>query len=150
MTVPGKGLHCMVNGYHVAVGTSKWLKEEAEKNRNQSKSDDNDNDYGRTESLIQDAYQYELEGKTTPFVAINHKVVGCLALKDQIKSSAKRIVRALTNVGIGVYIITGDNKRTAMSVAETLGIPLDNVLAEVLPNNKSSYVKSLQDRVRCV
>ena len=89
--------------------------------------------------------KFENDGCTAIAVAVDGSFVGILGLLDTIKDDAKISISALVSMGIDVHMITGDNKRTASIVAENLGIPIANVQAEVLPENKSRAVKQLQD-----
>ncbi len=84
----------------------------------------------------------EKEGKTVVTVAFGGRIIGLIAISDRIKESAKEAVMELKKMGIKVAMITGDNRRTARTVAKNLGI--DTVLAEVLPQDKAKEVKKLQ------
>jgi len=75
-------------------------------------------------------------------VAIDNKVAGCLGIADTLKPEASAVVARLKKMGIGVWMVTGDNRRTAEAIAKSVGIT--NVLAEVLPGNKASKVLELQ------
>jgi P-type E1-E2 ATPase len=82
------------------------------------------------------------EGKTLMIAAIDGVVTGVLAASDPIKPTAKAAIIAMQKLGLEVAMITGDNKKTAESIAKELGIT--RVFAEVLPEDKSSYIKQLQ------
>lgn len=82
------------------------------------------------------------EGKSPVFAAIDGKPAGVLAIADTLKENSALAVRALHNLGLEVAMITGDNKRTAESIAQQVGI--DRVMAEVLPQDKSGEVRRLQ------
>ncbi len=84
----------------------------------------------------------EHEGKTVVFVARQSKPIAMIAIADQPKSTATRAVHDLQNQRIDVWMITGDNERTAKAIAKQLGI--SHVFAEVLPEKKAQYVKKLQ------
>jgi Cu+-exporting ATPase len=88
------------------------------------------------------------EGKTPMFAAINGEFAGVVAVADTIKPESKEAIRALQNLGLEVVMMTGDNKRTAEAVAKEVGIK--RVLAEVLPEGKSSEVKKLQAEKKLV
>ena len=83
------------------------------------------------------------QGKTAMVLASKGKVDGILAVADTIKETSKSAVEALQGIGIVVYMITGDNERTAKAIAKQAGI--DKVFAEVLPEDKAGYVKRLQE-----
>lgn len=90
----------------------------------------------------------ENHGKTAMILATEKKIIGIIAVADKVKATSKEAISALSSQGLDVYMITGDNKRTAKAVAKELGIT--NVLAEVLPEDKANEVKKLQDRGRRV
>jgi Cu2+-exporting ATPase len=83
------------------------------------------------------------EGKTPMFVAVDGREAGLVAVADTIKPSARETLRRLEEIGIEAVMMTGDNRRTAEAVARELGIK--RVFAEVLPTDKASYVKQLQE-----
>ena len=82
------------------------------------------------------------QGKTLAFIAANGKVIGIIAVADQIKENAPKAVKKLRDMGLKVIMITGDNKRTAEAIAKQVGI--DDYRAEVLPEDKVNVVKELQ------
>lgn len=84
----------------------------------------------------------EAEGKTAMYIAVDGKLQGVLAVADKIKESAPQAIAALKARGLEVYMITGDNARTAKAIARQAGI--DHVIAEVLPEEKADKVKELQ------
>ncbi len=86
----------------------------------------------------------EEQGKTAMILASNKKVLGVIAVADTIKPTSKRAVRNLQKLKIFVYMITGDNQRTAKAIAKQAGI--NHVFAEVLPEDKANYVKKLQKK----
>jgi len=80
---------------------------------------------------------------TLLFVVHDKEVVGAIVLADEIKNESKEVVAKLKNMGIEVWMISGDNQRTADAIAKKIGIT--NVLAEILPSQKSEVVKYLQN-----
>ncbi len=82
------------------------------------------------------------EAKTAMLVAIDGKVEGVIAVADTLKESSKDAIDELHRMGLKVAMITGDNPKTAEAIAKQVGV--DHVLAEVLPEGKSSEVKKLQ------
>jgi Cu+-exporting ATPase len=82
------------------------------------------------------------DGKTPMFVVLDGKVAGMIGVADVLKPDSAGAVRGLQELGLEVYMITGDNRRTAEAIARQVGI--ENVLAEVLPEQKAQAVKELQ------
>ena len=85
------------------------------------------------------------EGKTPVYVSLNGKLAGIVALADVVKKNSRKAIERLHDMGIETVMITGDNKRTAEAIASQVGI--DNVLSEVLPQDKSAEIKKLQNPV---
>ncbi|MDP2741628.1 MAG: copper-translocating P-type ATPase [bacterium] len=83
------------------------------------------------------------DGKTFIMVAVDGKIAGVAAAQDLAKPTAKTAISKLKALGLEVVMITGDNKKTAEAIAKQLGI--ERVFAEVLPAEKATYVKKLQD-----
>lgn len=124
--IPGRGIEVVVSEKTVLLGNKRLM-------------DDN-----KIEITLQGrADQLANEGKTPMFVAINDKFVGIIAVADVLKPSSKKAIDTLHKMGITVYMITGDNQKTAEAIARQVGI--DRVLAEVLPEDKASQVKKLQE-----
>ncbi|AGB04807.1 copper/silver-translocating P-type ATPase [Aciduliprofundum sp. MAR08-339] len=82
------------------------------------------------------------QGKTVVIVTVEKKVIGAIALADKVREESKEAVKNLQNMGIKVYMLTGDNEKVAKWVSEELG--LDGYFAEVLPHEKSEKIKELQ------
>lgn len=125
--IPGHGVKATVNGQTYFVGNRKLLEV---------------NQIPLTSGY--DMERLENDGKTAMLIANKEKVLGLIAVADQLKESSASVVQKLTKMGIEVYMITGDNRRTAEAIAKQVGIT--NVLAEVLPQNKADEVKKLQDK----
>ena len=87
--------------------------------------------------------QLENEGKTAMLLGTQKEVLGIVAVADTVKPSSKAAIDHLKKIGISVYMLTGDNKRTAQAIASQIG--LDAVIAEVLPEDKAEKVKELQE-----
>jgi Cu+-exporting ATPase len=86
----------------------------------------------------------ERQGKTAMLVAVDGRLVGVIADADTVKETAQRAVTDLRARGLDVWMITGDNERTARTVAETVGIDPEKVMAEVLPEDKADAVDDIQ------
>jgi Cu+-exporting ATPase len=93
-------------------------------------------------SLESEVSRLQSEAKTAMLVAINNQAAGVIAVADTIKESSKEAIGDLHKMGLKVAMITGDNQKTAEAIAKQVDI--DQVLAEVLPEGKSSEVKKLQ------
>jgi Cu+-exporting ATPase len=91
----------------------------------------------RSEALL-------LRGQTVVFLAVDGEVGGLLSVADTLKDDAGELVHGLKGLGLEVYMLTGDNARVAAAISE--GLPLDGVLAEVLPQDKAARVRDLQDQ----
>jgi len=127
-TYPGKGVSAMVRGKEVLIGNRQLLNAyEVEI------SEENENKISTVEAA----------GKTAILVAVNHKFAGIMGVADTLKESAAPAIIELKKMGIQVGMITGDNQQTADSIARQVGI--EKVMAEVLPPDKASEVKRLQD-----
>ncbi|ANC76042.1 ATPase P [Fictibacillus phosphorivorans] len=130
--IPGHGIEAVVNGKTVLVGTRKLMKEKAV-------------EYQEHESLLE---AYENEGKTAMLGSVDGELILIVAVADTVKETSKNAINSLTDQGIDVYMITGDNKRTALAIAHEVGIK--EVFAEVLPEDKARIVKELQDKGKTV
>jgi len=91
------------------------------------------------ESLIENLAD---EGKTPVFVAVNGVPAGIIAISDTLKEETPKGIEELKLLGLSVYMITGDNERTANAVAKQAGI--ENVIAGVMPQGKAEFIKKLQ------
>lgn len=126
MAVPGKGLQGKHEGRRVLIGNRKLMQ---------------DNGIS-IEMGEEDLLRLEEEGKTAMLVAIDGKLEGIIAVADKIKKTSKKAIEELKAMGLEVYMITGDNERTARAIAKEVGIT--NVLAEVLPENKADVVERIK------
>ena len=94
------------------------------------------------------AEEMELEGKTTVFVATNHRIAGVIGVEDPVKATTPEAIEQLHRAGIRVVMLTGDSRTTAEAVARRLNI--EEVHAEVLPDRKEEVVKKLKEQGRVV
>ncbi len=126
LTIPGKGIKAVVGGKELLLGTAKLLTE-----------------YGVDLKNIEDRLTLlQNEGKTAVLMAADGILEAVFGLADKVKDNASKMVLELERLGIQVYMLTGDNQRTAFSAARKTGIK--NVIAEVLPENKAEEVKKLK------
>ncbi|MFH1210423.1 MAG: heavy metal translocating P-type ATPase, partial [archaeon] len=128
--LPGRGIIGYVGKKKILLGNMKLMKE----NKITIRDD-------RIERL-------EEEGKTAMILAVNNKAAGIVAVADTIKPEAPAAIRILKKMKIDIYMITGDNQRTAKAIARKAGI--DKVFAEVMPEDKANYVKMLQEKKKIV
>ena len=95
-----------------------------------------------------DAIDVASKGQTPMFVGCGGKAVGMICVADTLKTTSAEAIRKIKNLGIEVYMLTGDNKLTANYIGEQVGA--DHVIAEVLPSDKASVVEQLQKDGKCV
>ena len=125
--VPGSGVVGKIGGKSVSFGNLKMMKSVGGKLAA--------NAAARMQSL-------ESEGKTSMVLLVNKTPVGLVAVADTLKETSPQAVAELKKLGLQVWMITGDNARTAQAIAQQAGI--ENVLAEVLPSDKAEEVQKLQ------
>jgi len=92
--------------------------------------------------------ELEIEGKTVMILVVDQKIKGALAVADVLKKESKKAIELLKNSGLEVWMLTGDNKRTAEAIARQVNI--ENVMSEVLPDKKSEKVRELQEQGKIV
>ena len=127
--IPGRGLKCRVDG-EICLGGNRSLMEE-------ELSVEQDADF------IEKGKAYADQGKTPMYFAAGGRVIGMIAVADVIKQTSAEAVRELKAMGIDVYMLTGDNEKTAKAIASQVGI--DKVIAQVLPEDKESHVRRLEE-----
>jgi Cu+-exporting ATPase len=98
--------------------------------------------------LAEEAEALRADGQTVMFVAVDGKAAGLIGVADPIKESTPDAIRTLHREGVRLVMLTGDSRTTARAVASKLGI--DEVMAEVLPDQKAEKVKQLQAEGRTV
>lgn len=130
-TIQGQGLKASMNNTVVLAGNLKLMRE----NNILTKS--------KNINFEEIADSLALEGKTPLYFSDSKKVIGLIAVADVIKSSSKRAIAELQSMGMDVIMLTGDNKKTALAIQKQLNIK--NAIAEVLPQDKESHVRKLQD-----
>ena len=126
--IPGKGVTALVQKKKYFLGNEKLMKDERIP----------------YERFAKQLRALEEQGKTAMLLADDRKALGIVAVADTIKESSPPAVVHLKAMGIEVYMITGDNERTAQAIARQAGI--EHVFAEVLPHEKADYVKKLQEK----
>ncbi|HED19436.1 MAG TPA: copper-translocating P-type ATPase, partial [Gammaproteobacteria bacterium] len=131
-SVTGKGVTGTVDGHSVALGNIKLLT-------------DLGIDVG---DLPRQADALRADGQTVMLLAIDNKAAGLIGVADPIKASTPEAIADLHKEGLKVVMLTGDSRKTAEAVASRLNI--DQVQAEVLPDQKAAVIKQLQDQGRIV
>ena len=130
--IPGKGVRAKVQEKTVVLGNRKLM---AEMSVN-------------LVEIEQKITRLEEEGKTLMFLVLNGALAGVIAVADTLKQHSKETVEELKKMGIAVIMLTGDNERTAKSIAGKLGI--DRVFSEVLPEQKEIVIERLQNEGKIV
>ena len=131
-SITGKGVAGEIEGRRVILGNMKAFEEDAVD----------------LESLRDRADRLREQGQTVMFLAVDGKLAGAIGVADPIKTSTAEAIRALRGDGLRIVMVTGDSRTTANVVAGRLGI--DEVMAEVLPQDKGQIVKRLQREGRIV
>jgi len=97
-----------------------------------------------SQKIENQAITLESEGKTLLFLADPEKILGIVAVADTLKESAPQAIKLLKKLGLEIWMLTGDNERTAQAIGEKVGIK--NIMARVLPEQKSKKIKELQSQ----
>jgi Cu+-exporting ATPase len=131
-SITGEGVKGRVDGHDVAVGNRALIEHVT----------------GDAAGLESRAEPLRKDGQTVMFVAVDRELAGFVGVADPVKASTPEAIRALHEDGIRIVMLTGDSRTTADAVARKLGI--DEVIAEVKPDEKASHVKRLQQEGRFV
>jgi len=123
----GLGVKAFVDGLEVLIGTKKLMEEEG---------------VIKCADLDKKSEKWRESAQTVSYLAIEKKNVALLGISDTVKPNAKEVISILKNIGITPVMITGDNEKTAKAMATQMGI--ENVMAEVLPQDKADKVRELQ------
>lgn len=126
--IPGHGVQATINGIQYYFGNRKLMVETVGLS---------------IEKINRKMHRLEEQGKTVMILANKTDIVGIIGVADTVKETSKEAVEKLKKLGIAVYMITGDNERTAKAIAAQVGIT--NIFAEVLPEDKAKHVKLLQE-----
>ena len=129
--VPGRGVRGKIGGNIYILGTRLFLEEN-----------------NVSLQMLSTIEKLESDGKTVMLLANEQNLLALIAVADTIKPTSAEAIKRMKSLGISVYMVTGDNARTARAIALKVGI--DNVLAEVLPENKALEVKQLQQAGKVV
>lgn len=135
--VSGRGISCIVSGQRVVIGNKEWMFENA---------------LERLDSIMLDqaTITFQNAGKTPVYIGVSDKLSAVFGIADAPRPESVRTIKKLKQMGLDVWMVTGDNTRTAMSIADQLGIKRHNVMAQVVPSEKATKVKQLQSLGRHV
>ncbi len=131
-SITGKGVKGVVDGHAVSLGNRPLLEQLGI-------------DPG---TLASQAEEFRADGQTVMFVSVDGQVAGLLGIADSIKETTPEAIKQLHELGTRIVMVTGDSRTTAEAVAGKLN--LDEVVAEVLPNQKAEIVKRFQSEGRKV
>jgi Cu+-exporting ATPase len=130
-SLTGRGITATIENQKVLLGNPALMKEQSI----------NDTDWKDDIARLQN------DGKTVIVLAVDNEIQGLIAVADSVKKSSASAIRQLHQMGLRVMMLTGDNKKTAAAIARQVGLdPQTEVIAEVLPGDKSAKVKEEQQR----
>lgn len=124
--VPGKGVEGVIDNQRVQIGHMRWMKEQGYELNN----------------IENTVYDYEKQGSSISLMAIDGVMTALWVVEDVLRPEAREVIERLEASGVEVWMLTGDNRRTAKYIADQAGI--SHVMAEVLPQDKASKVLALQ------
>lgn len=128
-SIPGHGIKATIHQQQILVGNRKLM---------------NDYNIFISNKLNDKLNHYEHLGQTAMMIAVDNQINGIIAVADTVKNDAKQAIKELRNMNIDVVMLTGDNNRTAQTIAKQVGI--EHVIAEVLPEEKAHQISLLQDK----
>lgn len=131
-SITGQGIEAAIAGETYYIGNRKLCMEQ-------------DIDFSEYE---EEADSIANKGQTPMFVGSNGKVVGIVSVADTLKETSTEAIKKIKELGVEVYMLTGDNRLTADYIGNKVGV--DHVISEVLPNDKASVVEGLQKDGKCV
>ncbi|WP_407270651.1 heavy metal translocating P-type ATPase [Radiobacillus sp. PE A8.2] len=124
----GMGVKARVDNQYVSIGNKTLMKEQ-----------------GVDITDIEDQVEaFQLEGKTAIIISVNNQVAGVLAVADTVKENAVGVIKRLKSMGLKPVMVTGDNDKTARSIAKQVGV--EQVIANALPIDKVTQVRKMQER----
>ncbi|NMB09264.1 MAG: copper-translocating P-type ATPase, partial [Tissierellia bacterium] len=128
-SITGKGIEGIIDEKKILVGNISLLEENNIKLSNEE---------------ILEIENYQVQGKTPLLISSKNEFLGIITVADEVKETSKEAIEELKNMGIDIYMITGDSEATAKTIGKEIGI--ENIIAEVLPKDKSSKVKELKEK----
>ncbi|KAL0589278.1 hypothetical protein ABG067_002497 [Albugo candida] len=135
--ISGRGIRCNVGSDRIVIGNKEWIKE---------------NQLQRQDSIMlqQAVLSFQDAGKTSIYMGVNGKLVAVFGIADAPRPEALYTLAMLKRMGLEIWMVTGDNKQTAYTIAHQLGIEQSHVIAEVIPSEKALKVSELQLEGRIV
>lgn len=131
-SIPGYGIKVIIEGKTILLGNKKLM----------------DSRKVHIHNLKEEAERIASDGNTPMFIAVDNNVKGIIVVADIVKESSMEAIKQLQHMGINVAMITGDNKKTAEAIGKQVGI--NEILAEVLPEDKADMVTKFQQKGRKV
>lgn len=129
----GKGVSCQVDyqqvSYQVTIGSLRLLREQSVEVNAQAE---------------QKLSELQSQGKTAMLIGIDNELHAYVAVADTVRETSKQALQELRKLGLRLVMLTGDNRQTAQAIAAELG--LDDIIAEVLPEDKANHIKELQQQ----
>lgn len=125
-SLTGKGIQAVYDGKQVFIGNLRMVEEQ----------------HLELGSYQKQAEMLAEQGQTPMFVIVEHRILGIVSVADTVKETSKEAIDKIRSMGVKVYMLTGDNQRTAAYIGRQVGA--DEVIAEVLPQDKASVVSGLQ------
>ncbi len=127
--IPGKGIKTTINQKIVLIGNEKLI-----------------DDYQVSSEVYKTKFEeFQQQGITTILISIDNSVRGVIGISDKIKDQAPYALEKLREMGLEIYMLTGDNMQTALSIGSQLKIDEEHIFAEVLPNEKALTIQQLQN-----
>ena len=123
----GLGVTALYNGEKYIIGNKKLMDE---------------NNIKISDEILKDEEELQKSGNSILFLAKENNVLALLGVKDNVKENAKNVISKLKKLGMNVIMLTGDNEKTAKSIAKLIGI--DNVIAGVMPKDKAKTIENLK------
>ncbi len=131
-SISGQGIEAVVDGTTYYIGNRKLCLEQKLE----------------LDEYLTEAQEMANQGQTPMFIGTAGKVIGIVSVADTVKATSQAAISKMKELGVEVYMLTGDNRLTADYIGNQVGV--DHVIAEVLPNDKAAVVERLQNEGKCV
>lgn len=128
-SITGRGIEGIVDNEKILVGNIALLEE---------------NNIELSKEEIKEIENYQIQGRTPLLIGDKNNLLGIITVADEVKPTSKEAIDELKEMGIEIYMLTGDSEATAKTIGKEIGI--DHIIAEVLPQDKSSKVKELKEK----